>query len=227
MCTNAATMALAAIATATTDKDGYRYGNAANGCPLPTCRADICAFLGRTGYYRPCIKNYRVIVKPLMAAITGPFTKEEWQNPMTMTEEMEQAFTRLKTLLVGGLGGRQRDAVPNPIPNQAEECSCSACRSNDTNRRRSEVANLANRGNGWSVRFRDHLEVCPSCRANETAGKGGWSAGFRDHLEMCLTCGATEAACKGPAGTLVDMGDVWNVVLAQKQFAAKMRPRHP
>ena len=64
---------------------------------------DVRRFLGFVGYYRRFIRNFSTISKPLtdlMPIPTSKRSKKHQQKPWTWGVEQEEAFTRLKELLV-------------------------------------------------------------------------------------------------------------------------------
>ena len=71
--------------------------------PTPTSPEDVRRFIGFVGYYRRFIKNFSVISKPLtdlMPSPTSKKSKKHKQKDWTWGTDQEDAFQRLKNLLV-------------------------------------------------------------------------------------------------------------------------------
>ncbi|KAK7912922.1 hypothetical protein WMY93_013133 [Mugilogobius chulae] len=63
-------------------------------CPRPCTKKEVRSFLGLTGWYRRFVPHYATIAAPLTA-----LTMKNQRNPVNWTEECEQAFCTLKTML--------------------------------------------------------------------------------------------------------------------------------
>lgn len=67
-------------------------------CPSPKTKKEVRQFLGLEGYYRRFIPNYSELTSPLT-----DHTKKEAQDPFQWTELCQQALTKVKAALCGGL----------------------------------------------------------------------------------------------------------------------------
>ncbi len=72
--------------------------------PRPVTKTQLRSFIGLTGYYRKFIPDYATI-----ATVLTDRTKKSYPNRLEWTEECEEAFTTLKTMLCSDLVLRSPD----------------------------------------------------------------------------------------------------------------------
>lgn len=76
-----------------------KYTAAVTQWPVPSTRTEARAFLGKVGYYRRFIENYGALSN-LWTDVTGKGTAEEERTRLTVTNDMREAFEKLKVALV-------------------------------------------------------------------------------------------------------------------------------
>ncbi len=67
-------------------------------CPSPKTKKEVRQFLGLAGYYRRFVPNFSDLTSPL-----ADLTKKEAPDPVQWTELCQQALTKVKATLCGGL----------------------------------------------------------------------------------------------------------------------------
>ena len=68
---------------------------------MPTTRSQVCAFLGKAGYYRKYIRDYAAVARPLPDVLqTDTFPDLKDKDPFSSTESMLKAFQTLKAALL-------------------------------------------------------------------------------------------------------------------------------